>query len=360
MSRRSKAELHITIALPLGIEGHGGINSLISQVSSVICDADHSVRLHMLMTRGRGHIAFSTYWMLRALAIVFYLCVRGQIDVLHINLSKKGSTYRKIVLCAFARMCRVPYVIHLHSGHYREFWQNAGSAMSKLIGRMFSGAGRIIVLGSVWRDLLIEKNPTLSSRVVILHNATHPPRKPWVPSEDGHVRILFLGKLRGQKGVPQLIAALDRLSTLPNWRAILAGDENVAQARNAISVLGLCDRVHIPGYWIEPAGVEDLISNADILVLPSFNEGLPMSVIEGMAAGLAVVTTPVGAVKDIVEHEKTGLLIPPGDVAALASALQRLILDPGLREKLGREAKRFHHANLEISSYARRIQQCAG
>ena len=143
----------------------------------------------------------------------------------------------------------------------------------------------------------------------------------------------------------------------PNWRATLAGDENVTEVRSAIAALGLCGRVHIPGYWIGPAEVEDLITHADVLVLPSFNEGLPMSVIEGMAGGLAVVTTPVGAVRDVIEHEKTGLLVPPGDVPALAKAMQRLIEDPGLRERLGREAKRFHQANLEISSYARHLSQ---
>ena len=77
--------------------------------------------------------------------------------------------------------------------------------------------------------------------------------------------------------------------------------------------LGLVSRVAVPG-WVGSDGVERLIANSSILVLPSFVENLPMSVIEGMAAGLAVVATPVGAVEEIIEHEKTGLLIPPGDV----------------------------------------------
>jgi len=80
-----------------------------------------------------------------------------------------------------------------------------------------------------------------------------------------------------------------------------------------------------------------------------------MSVIEGMAAGLAVVATPVGAVEDIIKDEKSGLIVPPGDVPALANALQRLIEDPELLKRLGDRARRFHETNLDITSYAARL-----
>jgi len=355
MSIPREQKLQVTIALPLGVGGPGGINSIMSEVGEAISVADPSVSLHFLTTRGAGHISFSAYWMARALVALSYRTVRGRIDVLHVNLSMRGSTYRKILLCTFARICGVPYVIHLHSGHYRDWFGKLGPAAQWSILRMLRGASCIIVLGSVWRDFLLEKDPTLSSRIVILHNATHRPKKSRVPSQDGCVRLLFLGKLREEKGILHLVAALGRLSTLPNWRATLAGDEKVAEVRRAISELGLSDRVHVPGHWMGPAEVEDLLAHADVLILPSLYEGLPMSVIEGMAAGLAVVATPVGAVEDIIEDEKSGLIVPPGDVPALANALQRLIEDPGLLKRLGDKARRFHETNLDITSYTARL-----
>jgi glycosyltransferase involved in cell wall biosynthesis len=363
MPQRANHQLHVAIATPFGRGGHGGIDRLMWQVADTIDKLDSSVRLHMLVTRGRGHILVSVYWMLRALATVLCLRATGRIDILHVNLARKGSTYRKIVLCSFARMCGVPYAIHLHDGMYGDYWAKAGPALSRWIGRMFAGARCVIVLGSVWRNFVIGQNAALSSRVVVLPNASPSIRRPRLPNDDGHVRILFLGKLAEQKGVFQLVEALGRLSQLPNWRATLAGDADynagdgdVKQTSDAIAARGLSDRVEMPG-WIEPAEVEGLVSHADILVLPSLCEGLPMSVIEGMAAGLAVVATPVGAVEDIIEHERTGLLVPPGDVTALANAIRRLIADPALREALGREARRFHHANLEIPSYVNRLCQ---
>ncbi|HTO27382.1 MAG TPA: glycosyltransferase, partial [Devosia sp.] len=110
-----------------------------------------------------------------------------------------------------------------------------------------------------------------------------------------------------------------------------------------------------PG-WVGPDTVAQLIASADILVLPSFAENLPVSVIEGMAAGLAVVTTPVGAVEDIIVDGETGLLVPPGDVDALTLALTRLVQSPQLRTDLGRNAIAVHRDRLDLAPFAQAIR----
>jgi len=356
MPQRADHQLHVAIATPLGRGGHGGVDRLMWHVADTIKEADASVRLHMLVTRGQGHILGSIYWMLRALATMLCLRATGRIDILHVNVSRRGSTYRKIILCAFARMCGVPYAIHIHDGGYRDYLSKASPALNRRIRRMFAAARCVIVMAPVWRNFVIGQIAVLSSRVVVLPSATPGLPRPTIRKADGHVHILFLGKLGEEKGVPQLVEALGRLSQLPNWRATLAGDGEVQKTREAIATRGLSDRVEIPG-WIEPAGVESLVSHADMLVLPSLCENFPMAVIEGMAAGLAVVATPVGAVADIIEHEKTGLVVPAGDVTALADAIRRLIEDPALREELGRQARRFHRANLEMAPYVNRLCQ---
>ncbi len=145
-----------------------------------------------------------------------------------------------------------------------------------------------------------------------------------------------------------------RMRELPGWRATIAGDGEVEAARRATVAMGLADRISLPG-WVGPDEVARLISEADILVLPSFIENLPVSVIEGMAAGLAVVATPVGAVEDIVTDGESGLLVPPGDVDALTAALTRLVGDPALRARLGAAAMAVHRERLEIGAFARTI-----
>jgi glycosyltransferase involved in cell wall biosynthesis len=147
---------------------------------------------------------------------------------------------------------------------------------------------------------------------------------------------------------------LHSLNDQSGWEATLAGDGEVDQTRAKIAALGMADRVRVHG-WANPADVIALEETHDVMVLPSFNENLPMSVIEGMACGMAVIATPVGAVPDIIKDGQSGLLVPPGDVAALAATLSRCISDVGLRHSLGICARAYHSQYLNLDDYAQRV-----
>jgi glycosyltransferase involved in cell wall biosynthesis len=135
-----------------------------------------------------------------------------------------------------------------------------------------------------------------------------------------------------------------------DWQATLAGDGAVTETHTLVERLGLAERVKVPG-WLDDDCVTNELQVADILVLPSLVENLPMCVVEAFAHGLAVVCTPVGALPEIVEHEGTGLLVPAENAPALASALERLLVDPPLRARLGRQARAQHAVRFEISAY---------
>ncbi|MGI0523742.1 glycosyltransferase family 4 protein [Rhizobium giardinii] len=305
-------------------------------------------------TRGQGSILLSPVYLVSFLARMAALKVFGRVDVLHINLSSHGSVRRKTVAARWARLLGIPYVIHLHGSRFRQFWNESAPGVAGAITLMFASASRIIVLGHVWKSFISEKVPGVAKRIVIVPNATPKPVLAPVKDESDSLRILFLGKIGARKGVPQLVEALSMLPKDGTWRAIIAGDGDVEATRQEIERLALSDYVTLPG-WVGPSQVADLLSRSDVLVLPSFDENLPMSVIEGMAAGLAVVATPVGAVEDIITHGKTGLLVPPGDAKAIAASISLLLQQPQMRKDLGENAKRLHAAKLEISTYFERL-----
>jgi glycosyltransferase involved in cell wall biosynthesis len=166
-----------------------------------------------------------------------------------------------------------------------------------------------------------------------------------VPSAQGSggvLHLLSVGAVVPRKGFDVLLAALVRLTDL-EWRLTIAGDltrDPVTAARLQADIVrhGLTSRVAMPGA-VSSEQLAALYGSADLFVLASRFEGYGMAYAEALAHGLPVIGTRAGAIPDTVPHE-AGLLVDAGDAAALADALHRAIIDPGLRRRLS-EAARF-------------------
>jgi glycosyltransferase involved in cell wall biosynthesis len=101
--------------------------------------------------------------------------------------------------------------------------------------------------------------------------------------------------------------------------------------------------------------VDDLLRRTDVLVLPSRAENLPMAILEAFARGIAVVATPVGAIPEVIDHDRNGLIVPVGDIVELADSLGRLIANRDLRHRLGTAARHDHAERYEIGRYVERL-----
>lgn len=160
-------------------------------------------------------------------------------------------------------------------------------------------------------------------RVRVVHNGIPlgdvlPP-----PAADEGPAVVTVARLDAQKGHAVL---LDALARLPGVRAVLVGDGPLrADLERAVVTHGLADRVTFTGFRQD---VRELLGGCDAVVLPSLYEGLPLSLIEAMAAGRPVVATRVGGVPELIRDGRDGLLVPPGDAGALAQAMRALLDDP--------------------------------
>lgn len=353
----TREKLRVLIATPYGEDGMGGIDRLNDAiVRGLVGTPSLGIQCQRLVTRGKGSLISAQGVFAAALVRFATLALQRRVDLLHIHLSVRGSSYRKALLSRASRLLRIPYVVHLHGTDYLDFYQHASWPLRQEIGRMLRGSRRIIVLGRYWAQVIREIDPTVSDRISILPNATEAAPLHGRTEPSDRTAIAFLGQLGQRKGSADLLRALAQVKDISDWHATLGGDGAVAETRDLVRDLDLGTRVSVPG-WLSASDRNALLARSDFLVLPSYAENLPMVVLEAFAFGLPVITTPVGATAEVVDSDRNGLLVQPGDIAGLAAAIRRLVQDPALRARMGAAAKSDHAGKYEIGQYIARLGQ---
>jgi glycosyltransferase involved in cell wall biosynthesis len=172
---------------------------------------------------------------------------------------------------------------------------------------------------------------------------------------DGAVAVVFASRLEAQKDVPTLLRAFSMLvDRMPQLHLAIVGQGTLRPAlESQAAALGLTGRTTFAGVRLD---VPDVLRASDIFVLPSTWEGLPMVILEALAAGCPIVSTAVGGVPSAVTDEVTGILVPPRDPAALAAGLERLAKDEALRRRLAAEGKRLFAERFSAEAMARRYE----
>ncbi|MGH1412290.1 MAG: glycosyltransferase family 4 protein [Pelagimonas sp.] len=171
-------------------------------------------------------------------------------------------------------------------------------------------------------------------------------------------RLLFVGRLAGVKGVPILFQAMAQIQKdMPKLSLSLIGDGPERKSLEALaSELGLADQVSFLGYKSQSEVAEALLE-ADLFVLPSFAEGVPVVLMEAMASGVPVITTQIAGIAELVRHGESGWLIPPGDTNALAAAILRGMEDPPERQAMGEEGRETVEAQFNTTKEAAWLSQ---
>jgi glycosyltransferase involved in cell wall biosynthesis len=254
----------------------------------------------------------------------------------------------------YAHLRGIPAIMFPRGGPLIDACQR--SRLQRFWARLaFGGAARVFCQGLRWQHFAVEVLRREPAEAPIIPNWTATPELLSLGERreragSGPARVLFIGWLEREKGVEELLIACRELAPRYEFTVMIAGDGHYsAEARETVRSWGLSGRVEFGGWLDEPA-VREALASHDILVLPSWSEGLPNVMIEAMSAGLAVVTTRVGSIPDYATDEEHALLVEPRDSRALAGAMARLIADPELRNRIaaaGRQmaAKQFKVEN---------------
>lgn len=288
-------------------------------------------------------------------ARVALLLRRLEAPLVHVHLSANASFWRKSVVCLMARLAGRPYLLHVHSGFFPEFYERQCGPIGRwLLRRIYANAAVVIALSEQWRSWILRICAT--ARVEVLGNGVAladltRARRP----EPAEPTLLFLGEINRSKGVFDLVRAVARVSReFPRLRLVCAGTGSLEELRGLAEELKIGDRVSCPG-WLDADRKRAELASATIFVLPSYAEAMPMALLEAMSWELPVITTPVGGIPQVIEHEANGLLFQPGDVEALAAAITRLVREPALRQALGAAARQTIERSYSLDASVERL-----
>jgi len=272
----------------------------------------------------------------------------------HIHAAARGSLYRKSVYLFLARLLRRPAIVHVHAGRgdIEAFAARLGPLRRGPIGAALRGATRVLAVSAETGGAIERCFGVAAVEVVPNAAPPAPPERPAAGEAEGDGTVLFLGgfanPVKGGEAYAEAVAAA--APRFPATPFVLAGPGEPPP--EAAATLARLENVSWRG-WLDETAKRAELARCGVFVLPSLSEGLPVALLEAMAWGRAIVATRMGGVPEVVEDGREALLVPPGDPAALAEAIGRLLGAPEERRRLGLAAEERAASLNEVEVYGR-------
>jgi len=294
--------------------------------------------VRLLYTHDEGSVLKRLWMFLRSMLAFLYLLVFKNVRMVHVHSAMRGSFWRKNFFSAVARFFSIPVLLHLHGSEMEKFYYSQSGFFRRRISAVFLKADMVIVLSKSWKGFILKISP--KANVEIVHNYVVPPTEVAdIESGNPKIKLLFLGLIGERKGVYDLIRAIPKVvAKHPNLEMLIGGNGELEKARLLVEQLSLGSHVTFLG-WVNGEQKLNYIRDADVYILPSHNEGLPMSILEAMSFGKPIVSTHVGGIPELVRNHKDGILIEAGNVEEIADALITLCQSPGMRLEYGDSAR---------------------
>lgn len=327
------------------------------KVADYLIQAQHhsahagGVELRPLDTRG-GANALSSLWVLAtALVKVVRGRLTGQLAGVHVNMAGRLSLFRKSSVVILSRALGIPVVLHLHA-QPEPLYHSLPVSLQTLTRWVFSLPASCVVLGAAAQQFVIEDLKVRPERVEIVINGVPEPGLARRKVVSGAMqRILFVGNLSDLKGVSDLLNALALPGFNPSRLQVsIAGGGDIQAYQSKAMQLGIDSFVHFEG-WSDQEKVAGLMADADVLVLPSYVEGLPLVILEAMANGVAVVCSPVGEIPLMLADGVNACFVEPGDVPGIAEGLQRVLQEPAFRQALERNGRLLYEQRFSLDRF---------
>jgi glycosyltransferase involved in cell wall biosynthesis len=349
----------VVIVSPGGRAGGGGMGTVTRLVSEWLQNSGSQASVQVVDPRGDGSTWLFPFYLMVALFQILWARIWNGADILHLQVSERGSFLRKGVILLLGKSLGMKTILHHHGAELITFFQSASPSIQRFTAWIARLADLNIVLGLHWKSFIVEKMHVSPDKVVVLYNATtDKPRAQAVFNDGSNLpHLLLMANLSKRKGVSEFLQSVARIKNDgQHLKVTISGGGSIAHYKAEAAALGIDDVCRFTG-WLDPEAAHGMLLSADALVLPSYDEGLPMVILEALSAGVPVVATPVGSIPDVLKDEVSCLFVTPGSVDELSVALMRVLKDSELRSRLSRNGREIYLENFNLDDYMRKLLQ---
>lgn len=313
-----------------GCKVMGGISTVVDNYYALGLDKD--VDLYYLPTMEDGSKVKKL-----AVAAKAYATFGGlfkKYDIVHIHMAAHASFDRKALFVERAKKDGKKIIIHQHAADFDKYYfEQVDEAKREKIKNIFSMADKNIVLSEEWAEFF-GKYVCDPEKIEVLYNGVVVPE--YVKEDYSDHNVLMLGRLGKRKGTYDLLKVAPRVvEKIKGTVFYLGGDGDIEQCKRIVAEGGLEEHIKFLG-WIRDKEKEEYLRKCSTFILPSYHEGMPMSVLEAMSYGLATISTNAGGIPQIIEQGLSGVRVEAGDVDAIAETLLGVLTDEEMRRKIGR------------------------
>jgi glycosyltransferase involved in cell wall biosynthesis len=253
-------------------------------------------------------------------ACIRFVYLLPQVDLVHIHHASDLNFWLSGLLVYVAKIAGKKTIMHNHAADFHLFYAKCSNPKKNLIKRIFKRTDVNLVLSTDWYNWYSGLVP--SAKWTLLRNSIDIPKN--VERKilaGGKAKLLFLARLEERKGIFDLVDIMpDFFSRYPGCELYIAGQGDTIQIQKVVQQYKLESQVKILGY-INGKQRDLLLRDSHLLILPTYNEGLPMSLLEAMAYSVVPITTPVGGIPDVVVDKVNGYLVQPGNKRELLETI---------------------------------------
>ena len=280
-------------------------------------------------------------------------------DIIHIHSSFGPSFYRKMPFIYMASLFKKPIINHIHGADFEDFYVRASQKKKNLIRRVYGKCTRLIALSDEWKEKLSQIVEPEKIEVIENYSIIHRDAVDERINRKSNDTVLFLGELGRRKGcfdIPDVAEKVIR--EVPDAEFILGGDGAEADKillKKKFREKGIMNHIKFPG-WVRNEEKDALLREADVYFLPSYNEGMPMSILDAMGYGLPIVSTDVGGIPKLVINGKNGKCCRTGDIEAMSESIVELLNNKEWREDAARENVSIIDKQYSLYEHIRRLE----